>query len=88
MDVVIRGIILKEEVEYITGEPEAAVIVDSLHDSKTEEEYSCPSRHSWHKERDNTAEGVQKKTLQRVVVEGANRVRDDQPVVLGVDVAV
>lgn len=88
VDIMIRSVVPEEEVKYVSWQPEAAVVVDSLHGREGEEEDGRPRRHAGGHERECAAHGVQQKALDRVVVLAAEGVGDDEAVVPGVDVAV
>lgn len=84
----VRGVILETEMEDIPRQAEAAVVVDRLDHRKAEEDRGRSRRHPRYEKRDGPPKGVQQKALQGVVVESSDGVGDDQPVMLGVHVAV
>lgn len=88
VDVVIGCVVLKEHVEDITGQPKATVIIYSLDYSKAEKEHSSTWCHPCDQERHGATKGVKEETLQRVVVECSNCVRNNQAVMLGVNMTV
>jgi len=85
---VVSAVVAKEQVENVSGEPQAAVIVDSLNGGEGEEENASARSHAREKEREGTPHGVKKKALQWMIVQSTKRVGDYKSVVLGMDVLV
>lgn len=88
MDVMISGVVLEKEMEDVTGQPQPAVVIHGFDHRKAEEDRGCPHGHSRDEVGDGPTKRVDEETLERVVVEGPDRVRDNQSVVVGVYVTV
>lgn len=88
MDVVISSVVLEENMKDIARQPQPTVIIDCFNHSKAKEIHSSSRSHPRHKERDRPAESVKQETLEWMIVESPNCRRDDQPVMLRVDMAV
>ena len=88
VDIVISGVVLEEQVEDIARQPKPRVIINSFNHSKAEKYHGCSCSHSRDKKREGSTQSVEQKSLKWVIVKGANCIRNNQPMVLRVDMTI
>ena len=86
VDVVVLGVVAGNELKRIPWESVSAVIVDSLNCGHREEQNALAECHAGDLECDGGTKGIEKETLNRVVVESTIGVRHIETVVAGVEV--
>jgi hypothetical protein len=85
VNVVVGGVVVRDQLQRIPGEFVAAVVIDRLHARKGKEDCSLTHRHAHDLECQTGADGVEQKTLKGVVVQGTVRIRNVEAVVSGVE---
>lgn len=88
VDVMVGTVVAKKDVEQIPWEPQPTVVVNSFDGGEGEEEEASPRVHARGKEGYSSANRVEDKALQRVVVQSSKGIGDNQGVMLGMDVLV
>lgn len=81
VDVVVRRVVPKAQVQDVPGEPQPAVVVYALDGAEGEEEDGGSRRHAGDDERQRAAAGVQEQALHWVVVLASEGVGHDEAVV-------
>lgn len=84
----ISRVVLEDDVENIARKPKATVIINSLDHGKTKKENCCLSSHPRDQEGHGTSKCVQKETFQRMVIKSSDRIRNNQLVMLRVNVTI
>lgn len=84
----ISGVVLEEQVEDIARQPKPRVIINSFNHSKAEKYHGCSCSHSRDKKREGSTQSVEQKSLKWVIVKGADCIRNNQPMVLRVDMTI
>ena len=81
-------IVGEQELQRVPPDLEAAVIIDCLERAECEEEDGLADGHARELECDDCAEAIEEETLDRVVVQCAESIRDVEAVVDRVEVTV
>lgn len=87
VDVVVLGVVAGNELKRIPWESVSAVVVDSLDCGHGEEQNALAECHTGDLECDGGTKGIEKETLNGVVVESTIGVRHIETVVAGVEVS-
>ena len=85
MDIMIVGIIVRQPMQRVPRESISSMVVDGFERGQSEEPHSLADIHPREFEREGRSHGIQHESLQGVVVEGAERVRDEEAVMPDVE---
>ena len=80
MDIVVVGIIVRQPMQQVPGKSISSMVVDGFERGQCEEPHSLTDVHPRQFERKGRSNGIQHETLQGVIVEGAERIRDEEAV--------
>lgn len=85
VNVVIGSIVVSKVLQRIPGESIAAMIVHSLDSGAREEPHGLTVRHARCQKRNASTSGIKKEAFHRVIIEGAESVRDIKTMVTRVE---
>ena len=88
VNVVVVGVVGADKLQRVPGEPVPAVVVDGLQRGNTKEEHGFASGKVRNPFRDPRTDSVKEEALEWVVVQSTERVRNVEPVVVGVELLV